>query len=739
MITYLSDKRTISVCVLTVFVAVCTLSLLTYYPFDPSFFFITSHAVKTANWCGNIGAHIAATLFFLCGSAAFFLVLLLWIFLYAFFNHQIKGYKNELIAGTILFFLLTMTEAVYKATWIQHGFIPGGFIGENLTYLALKIGDPILVHVFLGASSYAAAIVILNFVGIGYVKKLVDVTQWLICEKMVLQKCFRALLWFIKYSGKGIANVFIMMCTGKGITKEEILPDEFQEFMNEYSMRELNNVHTEESSEGVHVQECIEESKPFKEEKPEQAIHHPKNTYILPSKDLFDQASTFENARLKDDQQELAQKLEEKLQRFGIVGSVISIKSGPVVTLFEYQPHIDAKISKIMALEDDLALALEATSIRIIAPIPGTSVVGFEVARKVRQAVPLASIIHSQEYSNYEGALPLILGVDTVGRAVIADLGAMPHLLVAGATGSGKSVALNVFLISLLLRYSPCKLKLILIDPKRLEFAPYADIAHLLFPIITQSKEAVLVLQWLVSTMEQRYEQMAHCGVRNIADYNSICHKYNMEQFPYMVLMIDELADLMMITGKEIEDYIARLAQMARAAGIHLIIATQRPSVDVITGIIKANFPSRISFRVATKIDARTILDTVGAEKLLGKGDMLYLDVFSKIHRIHGAFVFDQEVEKVVSHIRSMQRVEYLDIQELVHTKKISVEQADETLYNEVLAFLQTVDEVSISLIQRKFKIGYNRSARIIETLESEGRILSIPGSKMRKVIHADS
>jgi DNA segregation ATPase FtsK/SpoIIIE, S-DNA-T family len=427
-----------------------------------------------------------------------------------------------------------------------------------------------------------------------------------------------------------------------------------------------------------------------------------------------------------------AQALEEKLQHFGVRGKVSDIKRGPVVTLFEYQPAIDTKLSKILALEDDLAMALQALSIRILAPIPGRSVVGFEVANKKREDVFFADAIRSDMYQDHRGALPILLGKDTVGNQVVVDLATMPHLLIAGSTGSGKSMGLNTILMSFLYKLSPAQLRLVLIDPKRLEFALYADIAHLLFPIVTDSKRASLVLRWVVQEMEIRYEQMAGAGVRTIIEYNE-----KHQPLPYIVVIIDELADLMMTSGHEVEDLITRITQMARAAGIHMIVATQRPSVDVITGLIKVNFPSRISFRVTSKIDSRTIIDSTGADKLLGRGDMLFLDATTAtIKRIHGSYVTNQEIETAVTHVRAQQKVDYVILIEQ-HEQHDSLFTGDEQLYQQVIDFIETVDEVSISLLQRKFRIGYNRSARIIDMLESRGFILPTDGSKTRKVVRS--
>jgi len=472
---------------------------------------------------------------------------------------------------------------------------------------------------------------------------------------------------------------------------------------------------------GGDVQECQQEQR-----------------YVLPPTYFFVKGiTTTPNALFVQECGTRAQLLQEKLAHFGIQGKVTAITRGPVVTLFEYQPHADVKLSKIMALEDDLAMALRALGIRIIAPIPGRSVVGFEIANGVRTDVLLADIIHAQEYQHNTKHLPLILGQDTIGAGVVVDLAHMPHLLVAGSTGSGKSVGLNSMLISLLCARTPDELKLILIDPKRLEFAPYENIAHLLFPIITHTKTAVPVLKWLANQMDERYEKMAACGARHIFDYNKRYEEGMVsERMPFIVIIIDELADLMITVGREVEDAIARITQMARAAGIHLVVATQRPSVDVITGLIKVNFPSRISFRVTSRIDSRTILDCGGADKLLGRGDMLFLDATtSQVQRVHGAYVSDAEIKKVTEHIRAERTVQYLNIVTELQKGQQDIEQKEDFLYEQVLVFIDQIESLSISLLQRKFKIGYNRSARIIDQLEASGRLMPANGSKQRRII----
>lgn len=435
--------------------------------------------------------------------------------------------------------------------------------------------------------------------------------------------------------------------------------------------------------------------------------------------------------------------LEEKLAHFGVKGCVIGIKPGPIITLFEYQPDINTKLSKITALEDDLSMALQAMSIRIIAPIPGRNAVGFEIANQTRESVFAAHLFQGELFGQTKANLPIVIGVDILGKPIIEDLVGMPHLLVGGTTGSGKSVGVNVMLTSLLLTKTPDELRLVLVDPKRLEFTPYADVPHLLFPIVTDPLKAAQVLKWVVHEMEQRYIKMAEAGVRNVLDYAA--HREtklqqgdaSCDRMPFIAVVIDELADLMMVAGKEVEFYIVRLAQMARAAGIHMIVATQRPSVDVVTGIIKVNFPSRIAFRVSSKVDSRTILDQSGAEKLLGKGDLLFMHASAPtLQRIHGAYLAEKEIERVTSHARRERKVVYLSPAVVDTVNRDQADQEDDELYEQVLAFVKTVDDISISSLQRQYRIGFNRSARMIDQLEQDGLLAPAQGSKPRKVLH---
>lgn len=458
-------------------------------------------------------------------------------------------------------------------------------------------------------------------------------------------------------------------------------------------------------------------------------------TEINLNEPLFDAVATHVDLEHAAHIKNTARLLEEKLKRCGVLGTVVGIKEGPVVTLFEYKPEGDTKLTKILNLEDDLVMALEALSIRIRAPIPGTSLVGFEIANKKRQILKFGSLVTSDEYKNNTSMLPLVLGHDAQGFPSIYDLASMPHILMAGSTGSGKSVTLHGFIIGLLQSCTFQKLKLILIDPKRLELGYYQDIPHLLFPVVHEVARAVTVLQWVVEEMNRRYELIAQFRARSLNEYNNLVPEE--DKLPFIVLVIDELADLMMTGGRDIEDKIVRLAQMARASGIHLIVATQRPSVDVVTGLIKVNFTSRIALRVTSRIDSRTIIDTPGAHKLLGKGDMLFLDGASgQLHRLHAALLTTAEIERVVSALKKVSPPHYLTfVDSSLIEGNFFVQEEDALLYAQVKKFLNEIDEVSISLLQRRFRIGYNRAARIIEVFQAEGIILPPDGSKVRKIL----
>lgn len=424
----------------------------------------------------------------------------------------------------------------------------------------------------------------------------------------------------------------------------------------------------------------------------------------------------------------------QKLASFGIDGKVVSIQKGTLVDLFEFLLTTNIKVSKILALENDLVMVLKSSSVRILAPIPGKNLIGFEVAKKKSTPIYFANVLRKANFSKQQ-PLKLFVGQKSDGSELFLPLVEMPHLLIAGSTGSGKSVCIHSLIASLLFGHKPDEMKLILIDPKQLEFAFYKDLPHLLFPVIVEIAQVVPVLSWLVQEMMDRYQTLSAKGYRDLGVYNAL----EKNKLPYIVVVIDELADLIMVAGKSVEHLLIRLAQMARAAGIHLIVATQRPSVDVVTGLIKVNFPTRIAFRVSSKIDSRVILDVPGAEKLLGKGDMLFLHPSQGTPiRLTGSFISAKEIEKLTFYLRKAGAPNYICLDKLQAMQNLEdgSDQEKDILYDQVLLFLKERDEISISLIQRKFKIGFNRAARIIEILEEQGVVGGqSKTSKSRKIL----
>ncbi len=429
--------------------------------------------------------------------------------------------------------------------------------------------------------------------------------------------------------------------------------------------------------------------------------------------------------------------IQDTLNNFGVDAKVIGVNSGPTITSYEISLAAGVKVSKILSLSDNLALALATTDIRILAPIPGKSAVGIEVPNKHKDTLLLKEILDSDEFRNLKSKLPLALGKDVTGNTIISSIANMPHLLIAGATGSGKSVCINTIIMSILYKARPDEVKLIMIDPKVVELNIYNNIPHLLIPVVTNAKKAQFSLNWAVQEMERRYQLFAKNNVKDMQSYNEL--DTITEKMPQIVIIIDELADLMMVAATEVEDAICRLAQMARAAGMHLIVATQRPSVDVITGTIKANIPSRISFQVSSQIDSRTILDMSGAEKLLGKGDMLYYPSnLSKPIRVQGAFVSDKEVKSVCDFIRNQGEANYnQEAVESITTNNTSQTMQDDKdeLYNDAVKLVVADGQASISYLQRKLKIGYSRAARIVDQMEEMGVVSGYDGSKPRKVL----
>ncbi|MBC1449818.1 DNA translocase FtsK [Listeria welshimeri] len=476
-------------------------------------------------------------------------------------------------------------------------------------------------------------------------------------------------------------------------------------------------------------------SQPTSEQVEKAVIADNQTDYQFPSFDLLHPpVSKREDDSWLQMQQEM---LDETLENFNVQANVVNRTQGPAVTRFEVQPEKGVKVSKITNLTDDIKLSLAAKDIRIEAPIPGKSTVGIEIPNQTSRPVMLSELMNTEAFQSSASPLTAALGLDISGTPIITDLQKMPHGLIAGATGSGKSVCINSLLVSLLYKATPDQLKLLLIDPKMVELAPYNRIPHLVSPVITDAKAATVALKWAVEEMERRYQLFSHTGVRNMEKYNEYASHpdHTGEKLPYILIVIDELADLMMVAPNDVEESISRIAQKARACGIHMIVATQRPSVDVITGLIKANIPTRVSFSVSSQIDSRTILDASGAEKLLGKGDMLFLPSgASKPVRLQGTFVSDEEIDAVVAHVRSQGEANYIfEEQELL--VKESVKENTDELFEEACDFVLSQNAASTSLLQRHFRIGYNRAARLMESLENHQIVSGINGSKPRDVI----
>ena len=471
--------------------------------------------------------------------------------------------------------------------------------------------------------------------------------------------------------------------------------------------------------------------------------------YKLPSIDIF---KTVKNVNSKENEinaKANIQKLEEVLKVFEISGKIVQVNIGPTVTQYELDLKAGTKVNKLLGIQREIALAMAAKDVRIQAPIPGKNTIGIELPNKVNASVSFKEVLNSMPEVNEKTLLAVGLGKDIMGKVKWCEINATPHLLVAGSTGSGKSVCINCIISSILMRSRPDQVRLVLVDPKKVEFSMYEGVPHLLSPVVTDPRKASIALKNIVGEMERRYELLEHTKNKNIVGYNKFCETHpEYQKLPYIVVIIDELADLMLVAAKEVEDSIMRITQMARAAGIHLIVATQRPSTDIITGVVKANIPSRISFAVSSQIDSRTILDMGGAEKLLGKGDMLFLPMGESIPmRIQGAFVSEEEIEKLVNYTISQQKAIYdetLTIDKSASSDSgtssggddyVSSDEYDDPIYNEVVDFAVSTGKISASLIQRKFRLGYNRAARIIDLLEERGIIGPANGSKPREVL----
>jgi len=686
------------------------LCLGSYNPHDPSFTSFLPGEIKVHNLIGTFGAYTSDSLFRLIGLSAFFLPVVLFICSFKSFLNGAFRITLPHLGGALLFLLSfsgLSTLVVQQVYIYQIPLRAGGLLGEAvhfyLTYYFNLVGTSILLLLML----------ILAFMLMIHLS-LVSLAHWFLDHLkrgwQRLQYLFSGLIRRLKPTLKP--------------TRASIKP-----------LREP-------ALETLRIDELA--SPPDKARLPKAKQTHFEffpvpGTFTLPPLELLDEVERRDTRMKKESLIANASILEKKLADFGVEGKVVEVHPGPIITLYELEPAPGVKINRITNLSDDLALALKAASIRIIAPIPGKAVIGIEIPNLEREAVHLRDVLDSDKFSESRIKLPIALGVDIMGSPVINDLTRMPHLLIAGTTGSGKSVSLNAMICSILFKASPDEVKFLMIDPKRIELSAYEGIPHLLHPVVVDPKKAAHVLKWAVEEMERRYVVIGDVGGKSIEAYNKQAEKEKTPRMPYIVIIIDELADLMLVAPRNVEESLARIAQMARAAGIHLIIATQRPSVDVITGVIKANFPTRISFQVSSKVDSRTILDQLGAEALLGAGDMLFLPPgTSKIIRIHGAFVADREIRRVVEFLEKQAKPDY-DTSITEHERSLDnpereAEAYDEK-YDEAVELVTDLKHASISLVQRYMKIGYNRAARIIERMEAEGIVGPSDGVKPRKVL----
>ncbi len=718
------------------------LSLISYDPADPSLFSYTSQKIKAiSNWMGIVGAYVSGLLFQGFGFPSFLIPFVLGLYAIGFILRwewkyppiKLGGWAIILLSASSLFSLWMKPLRIYT-----QDLLVGGILGEIFSRSLVRYFN------LPGATILLIAILILGFVlgtgisFIGVLRRLAGEAAKLI-EKISTMK-------MVKREQTERAKKLVKRKQDKSEIKGEANED-----IKEAPPVVVVDRATPSKKKGEIVeQEVFEFAEPGKEfQLPPISLLETETE----KKQKIDRDSLVMNSRI----------LEKKLQDYGVEGRVVEVRPGPVITVYEFEPAPGVKVSRIVNLADDLALALSAVTIRIVAPIPGKSVVGIEVPNAVRETVYLKEILDSDSFRNAKSKLSFGIGKDISGEPYVFDLAKMPHLLVAGSTGSGKSVSVNAMISSILFKATPEEVRFLMIDPKMLELSDYEGIPHLLLPVVTNPKKAAIALKWLVEEMERRYTVLAEKAVRNIEHYHQKLEKElkekgkvykrrgdtlegdenkveeRMERLPYIVVVIDELADLMMISSKEVEESITRLAQMARAVGIHLILATQRPSVDVLTGLIKANFPARISFQVTSKVDSRTILDTIGAEHLLGSGDMLFLPPGSaKLIRIHGAFISSAETKRVVEFLKKQGKPAYeTSILTEVKKDKEATGQDDEydEKYDEALAFVAETGQASISLIQRRFRIGYNRAARIIEKMEEEGVVGPSDGVKPREVL----
>jgi S-DNA-T family DNA segregation ATPase FtsK/SpoIIIE len=725
------------------------LSLISYHPTDPSFNVshnpLSDYSVQ--NFIGEFGSTLADLLLQVLGYPAFLLPVILAVFGWKWMRSRqiespwIKCIGLCFLVGSSCALLGLLFPNYMTLGWsLKAGGIVGDLLSDWFRTRFNMMGSLVVVVSLLFISllvstkfSFSASILWLNR-HLDFVRVWRD--RWLAWRREHEKSGERRLLEKkLKQEGKPLDGTLITQHIAdvkeRGAASARRIP-------REPSPREMDFA---EPLPQIAARKMVTEKA--------QSIAANTRDFVFPSLNLLRPADS-QKAIDENELLQRASQLMEKCKEFDVHGQVHHIHPGPVVTTYEFKPEAGVKYSRITNLVDDLCLALKAESVRIDR-LPGKSTVGVEVPNTHRETIFLREMIQSVEFQNSHSKLTIALGKDIVGKIVVADLAKMPHLLIAGQTGSGKSVAVNSMIISMLYKATPDEVKFILVDPKRLELGLYEEIPHLLTPVVTEPKRASNALKWATNEMENRYKLLATVGVRNIEQYNALVRKpQNLELFsdeenaekkplPFIVIVIDELADLMMVAPKDVEDSIMRLAQMARAVGIHLIVATQRPSVDVITGVIKANFPSRISFRVAQKVDSRTILDQMGAQQLLGKGDMLFIPPgSSKMMRVHGPYVSEEETSEIVRHLKFQAQPVYN--QTILEDKSENPEQSEvdqevDEMYEEAVRIVMEMGKASTSTLQRRLRLGYGRAARLIDMMERDGIVGPADGSKPREVL----
>ncbi len=666
------------------------LCLFTYSEWDPSPFVVTDQPVR--NYGGIVGSYIADILLSVIGVSSLLIPVILCLYGVRRLLNK-KAHWITIVGVLLLILSISVLSFLFGRTLnVEYLSKAGGLTGSVISSL--------MIGLFSMAGAYIASLALL-------LSSIIILSPVSLINLIMEGKNTVAI--------KGDENIFSQ---GTSMMSETLTVPMANEdpliVINEPEETEIEDIKAVTSNRQSSSRFTCDETKTLAE--------HKDGTYRLPDVDLLKQPPANTARPSREEIYQNSTLLEKKLRDFGVDGKVIQVHPGPVVTMYEFEPAPGVKINRVVSLSDDLALSLKSESVRV-STLPNKAAIGIEVPNKNRETVHLREIISSEQFKNSPSKLTLALGKDIFGNPVVADLLKMPHLLVAGATGSGKSVSINSMVLSILFKARPDEVKMLMIDPKLLELSSYERIPHLISPVITAPREAAEALRKMVFEMERRYRLLAERGVRNIDSYNRVVT--DEERLPYIVVFIDELADLMFASANEVEDSIARLAQMARASGIHLILATQRPSVDVITGVIKANFPARIAFHMTSKIDSRTIIDTQGAEQLLGKGDMLLMLPGLRIIRVHGAMVTDEDVRAVIEFILPQGRPDYSIFESIKVEKRdeeLEISERDE-MYQRVLEFAESVGEVSISSIQRRFKIGYNKAARIMELLEEDGLV----------------